>query len=39
MVAMPNMDKTFTCNLFMSKKGNPSFESLSNEKDFEKFML
>ena len=36
---MPNMDKSFTCNLFMAMNGSPSFEALKDEETFEKFMF
>ena len=31
-IALPNNDKTFTCTLFMRKKGKNSFETLKNKK-------
>ena len=33
MIALPNMDGTFTCTLFMPKKGENSFEQIKNERD------
>ena len=30
-IALPNNDKTFTCTLFMRKKGSNSFETLQNK--------
>ncbi len=32
MIALPNLDKSFTCTLFFPHKGEPSFESLNTEK-------
>lgn len=31
LIALPNPDKSFTCTLFLSMKGDPSFEHLSEE--------
>ena len=31
MIALPNLDKSFTCTLFFPHKGEPSFESLNTE--------
>jgi kynurenine 3-monooxygenase len=39
MLAMANIDKSFTCNLFLPLKGENSFESLANEEDFYNFMM
>jgi kynurenine 3-monooxygenase len=33
MIALPNMDGTFTCTLFMPRKGENSFEQIKDEKD------
>lgn len=33
MIALPNMDGTFTCTLFMPKKGKNSFEQIKDERD------
>jgi kynurenine 3-monooxygenase len=32
LIALPNLDGSFTCTLFFPFKGEPSFESLNNEK-------
>lgn len=37
LIALPNLDGTFTCTLFFPNKGNPSFEMLKNEKDVNAF--
>jgi kynurenine 3-monooxygenase len=39
MLAMPNYDRSFTCNLFIPLKGENSFEQLSNEEDLYNFMM
>ncbi len=31
LIALPNVDGSFTCTLFMNQQGEPSFESLNNE--------
>lgn len=31
MIALPNLDGSFTCTLFLARSGNPSFETLSDE--------
>ena len=33
LIALPNMDKSFTCTLFMPIKGNTSFETIETAKD------
>jgi kynurenine 3-monooxygenase len=33
MIALPNMDGTFTCTLFMPQKGENSFEQIKDERD------
>ena len=38
MLGMPNLDKTFTCNVFMPLKGEISFETFKAPEDFEKFV-
>lgn len=38
LLAMPNTNGTFTCNLFLPLKGPDSFESLSKEEDFAEYM-
>jgi kynurenine 3-monooxygenase len=37
MIALPNLDKSFTCTLFFPHKGEPSFESLNTEEKAMKF--
>ena len=37
LIAMPNLDGTFTCTLFMPFEGETSFESIRNEQDAEAF--
>ena len=37
LIALPNMDKSFTCTLFFPFKGDPSFESLSTNEKMLKF--
>lgn len=37
-IAMPNKNKSFTCNLFLPLEGEISFESLKTNEDFNKFM-
>ena len=33
MIALPNLDKSFTCTLFMKSKGKDSFESIKSNDD------
>ena len=33
LIALPNMDKSFTCTLFMPTKGDSSFETIESEND------
>jgi kynurenine 3-monooxygenase len=33
LIALPNLDKSFTCTLFFPFEGQPSFESIKNEDD------
>ena len=37
LIALPNSDGTFTCTLFLNFSGNPSFESLQERADVERF--
>lgn len=37
LIALPNLDGTFTVTLFFPIKGNPSFESLHNKAEVKKF--
>ena len=37
LIALPNLDGSFTVTLFLSKKGNPSFESLSGWSEVRSF--
>ena len=37
LIALPNPDGTFTCTLFLNYAGNPSFESLHERADVERF--
>ncbi|GGK75736.1 FAD-dependent oxidoreductase [Rufibacter glacialis] len=37
MIALPNMDGSFTCTMFFPYAGNPSFESLQTAEDLERF--
>ncbi len=37
LIALPNLDGTFTVTLFFPMKGNPSFESLHNKAEVKKF--
>lgn len=37
LIALPNLDGSFTVTLFLPKRGEPSFESLSSEAAVEKF--
>ncbi len=37
LIALPNPDGTFTCTLFMNQSGDPSFESLQQRADVERF--
>ena len=37
LIALPNPDGTFTCTLFMNYSGDPSFESLQERSDVERF--
>jgi kynurenine 3-monooxygenase len=36
LIALPNMDKSFTCTLFMPTQGDTSFETLESENDVTK---
>ena len=37
LIALPNPDGTFTCTLFLNYSGDPSFESLRERSDVERF--
>ena len=37
LIALPNLDRSFTCTLFFPFEGEPSFSSLKNENDVEQF--
>jgi kynurenine 3-monooxygenase len=37
LIALPNPDGTFTCTLFLNYSGDPSFESLQQRDDVERF--
>lgn len=37
LIALPNPDGTFTCTLFLNHAGEPSFESLAERDDVERF--
>jgi kynurenine 3-monooxygenase len=37
LIALPNMDGSFTCTLFFPHEGNPSFETLKDESSLLKF--
>ncbi|MEO9482574.1 MAG: NAD(P)/FAD-dependent oxidoreductase [Ekhidna sp.] len=37
LIALPNNDKTFTCTLFFPFEGSPSFSSLSNKEEVDRF--
>jgi len=37
LIALPNPDGTFTCTLFLDHSGDPSFESLQQHADVERF--
>lgn len=37
LIALPNLDGSFTCTLFLAYEGVPSFESLKNEADVMRF--
>lgn len=37
LIALPNLDGTFTATLFFPLKGNPSFQSLHNKEEVKKF--
>ena len=37
LIALPNMNKTFTCTLFMSMNGSLSFESINDRNDIKTF--
>ncbi|SEM19816.1 kynurenine 3-monooxygenase [Aquimarina amphilecti] len=37
LIALPNLDGSFTCTLFMPHEGENSFESLTNDKEVEEF--
>lgn len=39
LIALPNLDGSFTCTLFFPFEGEPSFSSLNNENDVEQFFL
>ena len=38
-IALPNLDGTFTCTLFAPNEGSDSFSSIENKKDVRKFFL
>ncbi len=37
LIALPNLDASFTCTLFLSFEGEKSFQAISNETDLETF--
>ena len=37
MIALPNLDKSFTCTLFMKSKGENSFQKINNNKELKIF--
>ena len=37
LIALPNLDKTFTCTLFFPFEGNPSFQSIQTDDDIVNF--
>jgi kynurenine 3-monooxygenase len=37
LIALPNLDRSFTVTLFLPKRGRPSFESLQNEQNVSEF--
>lgn len=37
-IAMPNKNKTFTCNVFLPLEGQYSFETMKTNEDLDKFM-
>jgi kynurenine 3-monooxygenase len=37
LIALPNLDGSFTVTLFLNKKGNPSFEKLETGRDVQRF--
>jgi kynurenine 3-monooxygenase len=37
LIALPNMDKSFTCTLFFPYEGNPSFETLTGKEEVMSF--
>lgn len=37
MIALPNLDGSFTCTLFFAHKGSPSFDELKTRTDVERF--
>jgi len=39
LIALPNLDGTFTCTLFAPNEGHDSFSSIRTKKDVEKFFL
>lgn len=39
MIALPNLDGSFTCTLFFPFDGNPSFHTLKTKQDIEQFFL
>ncbi len=37
LIALPNLDGSFTCTLFLARDGTPGFSSLNNEADVQSF--
>jgi kynurenine 3-monooxygenase len=37
LIALPNLDGSFTCTLFLAREGNPGFSSLQTPADVERF--
>jgi kynurenine 3-monooxygenase len=37
LIALPNLDRSFTCTLFLPFEGDPSFERLTNKKSVQSF--
>jgi kynurenine 3-monooxygenase len=37
LIALPNLDRSFTCTLFLPFEGDPSFETLTNKKSVQSF--
>ncbi len=37
LIALPNLDKSFTCTLFFPFEGDPSFQSIQNAQDIDQF--